>query len=44
MAEALKSGNIGVLDYYKLQNIQADTKMKNDIGSGVTDFVETKKK
>lgn len=44
MAEALKAGNIGVLDYYKLQNIQADTKMKNDIGSGVTDFVETKKK
>ena len=44
MAEALKSGNIGVLDYYKLQNIQADTKMKNNIGSGVTDFVETKKK
>jgi uncharacterized protein YqfA (UPF0365 family) len=28
MAEALKAGNIGVLDYYKLQNIQADTKMK----------------
>ena len=42
MAEALKAGNIGVLDYYKLQNIQADTKMKNDIGSGVTDFVDNK--
>ncbi len=42
MAEALKAGNIGVLDYYKLQNIQADTKMKNDIGSGVTDFVDKK--
>ena len=43
MAEALRSGNIGVLDYYKLQNVQADTKMKTDIGNGVTDFVETKK-
>ncbi|MBP5653873.1 MAG: flotillin-like protein FloA [Lachnospiraceae bacterium] len=43
MAEALRSGNIGVLDYYKLQNVQADTKMKNDIGNGVTDFVDTKK-
>ncbi len=44
MAEALRSGNLGVLDYYKLQNVQADTKMKNDIGNGVTDFVDTKKK
>ncbi len=43
MAEALKAGNIGVLDYYKLQNIQADTKMKKDIGNGVTDFVDKKK-
>ena len=43
MAEALRSGNIGVMDYYKLQNVQADTKMKNDIGNGVTDFVDTKK-
>ena len=44
MAEALRSGNIGVLDYYKLQNVQADTKMKNNIGTGVTDYVESKKK
>ena len=44
MAEALRSGHIGVLDYYKLQNVQADTKMKKDIGNGVTDFVDSKKK
>ncbi|MBR4724261.1 MAG: flotillin-like protein FloA [Lachnospiraceae bacterium] len=44
MAEALKSGNLGVLDYYKLENVKADTKMKNDIGNGVLDFVDTKKK
>ncbi len=43
MAEALRSGNLGVFDYYKMQNIQADTKMKNDIGSGVIDYVDSKK-
>ena len=42
MAEALKSGNLGALDYYRLQNIKADTKMKNDIGNGVTEYVEKK--
>ncbi len=31
MAEALKNGNIGVLDYYKLQNINSDTDMRNSI-------------
>ena len=43
MAEALKSGNMGVLDYYNLKNVQADTKMKNDIGNGVKEYVEIKK-
>jgi uncharacterized protein YqfA (UPF0365 family) len=43
MAEALKTGNLGVLDYYKLENVKADTKMKNDIGNGVIDFIEPKK-
>lgn len=31
MAEALRSGNIGVLDYYKLKNINSDTDMRNSI-------------
>ena len=44
MAEALKSGNIGVLDYYNLKNIQADTKMKNDIGNGVLEYAENLKR
>lgn len=44
MAEALRSGNIGVLDYYKLQNVQADTKMRNEIGGGVADFLDKKGK
>ena len=31
MAEALRSGNIGVKDYYNLKNIEADTGMRNAI-------------
>ena len=30
---AFKSGNIGVMDYYRMQNIQADTNMRNSIGN-----------
>ena len=33
-AEALKKGKIGVMDYYQLQNIQADTAMRDAIGRG----------
>jgi uncharacterized protein YqfA (UPF0365 family) len=43
MAEALRTGKLGVLDYYNLKNVQADTKMKNDIGNGVMQYVENKK-
>ena len=32
MAEALRSGNLGVMDYYKIKNIQADTQMRENIG------------
>ncbi len=42
MAEALRSGNLGVFDHYKLQNIEADTKMKNNIGTGVIEYVDKK--
>jgi uncharacterized protein YqfA (UPF0365 family) len=31
IAEAFKSGNLGIMDYYKFQNIQADTKMRESI-------------
>lgn len=31
LAEALKSGNLGVMDHYRLQNIKADTSMRNTI-------------
>ncbi|MBY0096327.1 flotillin-like protein FloA [Mesobacillus maritimus] len=32
MAEALKSGNIGVMDYMNIQNISADTDMRDSFG------------
>ena len=28
IAEAFRSGNLGVIDYYKLKNVQADTSMR----------------
>lgn len=31
MAEALKNGNLGVFDYYKMKNINSDTDMRNSI-------------
>ncbi len=35
LAEAFRSGNLGVMDYYKFQNIQADTDMRESIaGTG----------
>lgn len=33
MAEALRSGKLGVMDYYNMQNIQADTNMRNTISA-----------
>ncbi|MHC4871067.1 MAG: flotillin-like protein FloA [Planctomycetota bacterium] len=32
MAEAFRSGNLGIMDYYKMKNIQADTDMRETIG------------
>jgi uncharacterized protein YqfA (UPF0365 family) len=32
MAEALRSGNIGVMDYMNFKNVMADTDMRNSIG------------
>ena len=35
MAEALRSGRIGVMDYYQMKNVMADTEMRTSIaGSG----------
>jgi uncharacterized protein YqfA (UPF0365 family) len=31
MAEAFRSGNLGIMDYYRMKNIQADTSMRDNI-------------
>ncbi|MDL2245878.1 flotillin-like FloA family protein, partial [Parabacteroides sp. OttesenSCG-928-J18] len=31
MAEAFRSGNLGIMDYYKMKNIEADTGMRDSI-------------
>jgi uncharacterized protein YqfA (UPF0365 family) len=33
MAEAFRSGKLGVMDYYRMQNIQADTSMRSSIAN-----------
>ena len=36
MADAFRSSRMGIMDYYKLRNIQADTEMRKSIaGSGM---------
>ena len=35
IAEAFRSGNLGVMDYYKLRNVQADTQMRESIARPV---------
>jgi len=37
LAEALRAGNLGVMDYYSLRNIQADTEMRTGIGRLTSD-------
>jgi uncharacterized protein YqfA (UPF0365 family) len=31
MAESFRSGNLGIMDYYRMKNIQADTSMRDSI-------------
>ena len=31
MADAFRSGNLGIMDYYSMKNIQADTEMRSSI-------------
>ncbi len=37
IADAFRSGNLGVMDYYRLRNIQADTAMRDTIGKDAPD-------
>jgi uncharacterized protein YqfA (UPF0365 family) len=42
MAEAFRSGNLGIMDYYRLKNIDADTQMRDSIAK--SEGPENKKK
>jgi uncharacterized protein YqfA (UPF0365 family) len=33
ISEAFKQGHLGIMDYYRLKNVQADTDMRSSIGS-----------
>jgi uncharacterized protein YqfA (UPF0365 family) len=37
IAEAFKSGNLGIMDYYKMKNVQADTDMRDSIANSGKD-------
>lgn len=37
MSEAFKKGNLGIMDYYRMQNIKADTEMRESIAKPVID-------
>ena len=34
MAEAFRAGHLGIMDYYRMKNVQADTSMRESIASG----------
>src|SRR5438132_1576172 len=34
MADAFRSGNLGIMDYYRMNNVQADTSMRESIAGG----------
>ncbi|MGP6158526.1 MAG: flotillin-like protein FloA [Vulcanimicrobiaceae bacterium] len=35
IAEAFRQGHLGVMDYYRINNVKADTEMRSAIGTGV---------
>ncbi|OQX63547.1 MAG: hypothetical protein B5M56_02505 [Desulfococcus sp. 4484_241] len=43
IASAFEKGNLGILDYYRIKNIMADTQMRSSIASSGTDKPEAKK-
>jgi uncharacterized protein YqfA (UPF0365 family) len=40
IAQAFLHGNLGVMDYYRLKNIQADTEMRGSIGASTESATE----
>jgi uncharacterized protein YqfA (UPF0365 family) len=39
LADAFRSGNLGAMDYYRMNNIKADTEMRGAIGQSAADGV-----
>ncbi|MDZ7589638.1 MAG: flotillin-like protein FloA [Rubrivivax sp.] len=44
MAEAFRAGNLGIMDYYRMQNLQADTSMREEIANTGDDSAAGPKK
>ena len=44
ISEAFRKGNLGIMDYYRLKNIQADTSMRDSIANPGSSSTETKPK
>jgi uncharacterized protein YqfA (UPF0365 family) len=44
MAEAFRQGNLGVMDYFRMQNLQADTSMREEIANTGDDPAGDQKK
>jgi len=42
MAEAFRSGNLGIMDYYRMKNIESDTKMRDSIADDETSGGDTR--
>ncbi|HMP78333.1 MAG TPA: flotillin-like FloA family protein, partial [Pirellulaceae bacterium] len=41
ISESFRSGKLGILDYYKLKNIEADTEMRRSVASAGTPIART---
>ena len=37
ISQAFRDGNLGIMDYYKLRNIQADTQMRSSVAEDVAE-------
>jgi uncharacterized protein YqfA (UPF0365 family) len=37
MSEAFRQGNLGIMDYYRMKNVQADTSMRDSIAESGED-------
>jgi uncharacterized protein YqfA (UPF0365 family) len=44
MAEAFRQGNLGIMDYYRMKNLQADTTMREEIANTADDPAGGRKK